>query len=281
MVDGNELTVYFSTANTQYSSSVQLNINNKGAKDVWVANAVTSPSNQLLWGAGAYITFKYVTVGSNSYFIVIGEPRSWYGASTTAANTEAKIDTTAVTGCVICKGAKIELAMSNKNTNDSATLNIRSTGYKAIYYGNTSTRPTVDNGHSWIDSTTATFTFDGSAYRMAGQTVINGDSITTGTIDANRIAAGSLTIGKVSGLQDSLDSKPSISDAQGYASDAAQEAKDYAYDQVSEVAGDLSDLNSDLTTYKTTVSNTYAAKDKAVAQQQRIYCRFTSTQSSL
>jgi len=187
LVDGNELTVYFSIANTQYSSSVQLNINNKGAKDVWVANAVTSSSNQLLWGAGAYITFKYVTVGSSSYFIVIGEPRSWYGASTTAASTASKTDTTAITGCVICKGAKIELAMSNKNTNDSATLNIRSTGAKAIYYGNTSTRPTVDNGHSWIDSTTATFTFDGSAYRMAGQTVINGDNIVTGSISANEL----------------------------------------------------------------------------------------------
>ena len=194
LVDGNELTVYFSTANTQYSNSVQLNVNSKGAKDVWVANAVTSSSNQLLWGAGAYITFKYVTVGSSSYFIVIGEPRSWYGASTTAADTAAKTDTTAITGCVICKGTKIELAMTNNNTSTSATLNIRSTGAKAIYYGNTTTRPTVDNGHSWLGSSTATFTFDGQYYRMAGQTVINGDNITTGTINSNRIdVAGIIT----------------------------------------------------------------------------------------
>lgn len=194
LVDGNELTVYFSTANTQYSNSVQLNVNSKGAKDIWVANAVTSSSNQLLWGAGAYITFKYVTVGSSSYFIVIGEPRSWYGASTTAADAAAKTDTTAITGCVICKGTKIELAMTNNNTSTSATLNIRSTGAKAIYYGNTTTRPTVDNGHSWLGSSTATFTFDGQYYRMAGQTVINGDSITTGTINSNRIdVAGIIT----------------------------------------------------------------------------------------
>ena len=183
LVAGNEITIYFKYANTYYSNAVQLNINNKGAKAIWVANAVTSSTNQLLWGAGAYITFKY----DGTQFIVIGEPRTWYGASTTAASTAAKTDTTAVTGCVICKGAKIELAMSNKNTSTSATLNIQSTGAKNIYYGNTTTRPTVDNGHSWIDSTTATFTFDGQHYRMAGQTVINGDNITTGTISANRL----------------------------------------------------------------------------------------------
>lgn len=183
LVAGNEITVKFSTANTYTSNSIQLNVNSKGAKNVWVANAVTSSANQLLWGANAYITFRY----DGTQFIVIGEPRVWYGASTTAAATAPKTDTTVITGCVICKGAKIELAMSYNNANTDATLNIGGTGAKAIYYGNTTTRPTVDNGHSWLSGSTATFTFDGQYYRMAGQTFISGDSITTGTISANRI----------------------------------------------------------------------------------------------
>lgn len=185
LVAGNEITIYFKYANTYSSNTVQLNINNKGAKTIWVANAVTSSTNQLLWGAGAYITFKY----DGSKFIVIGEPRTWYGASTTATTTAAKTDTTAVTGCVICKGTKIELAMTYNNTAASPTLNIQSTGAKNIYYGTSTNKPTVENGHSWIADTTATFTFDGQNYRIFGQTVINGDNITTGTVDANRIKA--------------------------------------------------------------------------------------------
>lgn len=188
LVAGNEIMVYFHNSNnnaynTYTTYSIRLNVNNKGLKDVWVAGAVTSSTNQLLWADGAYITFKY----DGSKFIVIGEPRSWYGASTIGEGVASKTDTTAITGCVICKGTKIELAMSKRNTNSSPTLNIRSTGAKSIYYGNTEIGPTVTNGHSWLDSSTATFTFDGQYYRMAGQTFINGDSITTGTISANRI----------------------------------------------------------------------------------------------
>ena len=184
LVAGNEITVKFSKANTS-SALIRLIVDGKDAKNVWVANAVTSATNQLLWGANAYITFRY----DGTQFIVIGEPRTWYGASTTGAGTAAKTDTTAVTGCVICKGTKVELAMTNNNTVASPTLNIRSTGAKRIYYGTSTNAPTVANGHSWIADTTATFTFDGQYWRMAGQTVINGDNITTGTIDANRITA--------------------------------------------------------------------------------------------
>jgi len=207
LVGGNEITVHFTTANSYAAGVLQLKINNKTAKNVWVAGAVTSTTNQLIWGAGAYITFKYDGV----QFITIGEPRSWYGASNTAASTAEKTDTTGIPGCVICKGAKIELVMTNKNSNDSATLNIQSTGAKPIYYGNTTKRPTESNGHSWIDGTAATLTFDGANYRMSGKTMIDGDNILTGTIKANRLdisdvnASNSLTIGALnSTTQDSI-----------------------------------------------------------------------------
>lgn len=192
LVAGNEITVKFSAANTYTNtsthSSLRLKVGDTDAKDVWVANAVTGYSNQLLWGANAYITFRY----DGTQFIVIGEPRTWYGASTTPAGTATKTDTTAVTGCVICKGAKVELAMTNNNTASAPKLNIQSTGAKNIYYGTGTNAPTVANGHSWIADTTATFTFDGQFWRMAGQTVINGDNITTGTISANRLNIGDI-----------------------------------------------------------------------------------------
>lgn len=192
LVAGNELTVKFTNANTS-AAKIQLNVNSKGAKDVWVANAVTSATNQLLWGAGAYITFRY----DGTQFQVIGEPRTWYGASTTDEDKAAKTDTTAVTGCVICKGAKVELAMSNANTAASPTLNVQSTGAKAVYFGNGTTRPTKAGGTSWLAENTCTFTFDGAAWRTQGKTYIDANSIVTGYLSADRIEAGSLNADKI------------------------------------------------------------------------------------
>ena len=207
LVAGNELTVKFTYANTS-AAKVQLNVNSKGAKDIWVANAVTAAANQLLWGAGAYITFRY----DGTQFVVIGEPRTWYGASTTAAATAAKTDTTVATGCVVCKGAKVELAMTNQNTASSPTLNIAGTGAKNLYFGNGTTRPTQSGGTSWLAGNTATFTFDGQYWRTAGKTYIDANSIVTGYISADRIEAGSLTIGKVDGLETTLGNKANNSD---------------------------------------------------------------------
>ena len=191
LVAGNELTVKFTTANT--ASAPTLNVNSKGAKNVWVGNAVTSATNQLLWGANAYITFRY----DGTQFQVIGEPRTWYGACTTAEGTAAKTDTTAVTGCVVCKGAKVELAMTNANTAASPTLNIQSTGAKAVYFGNGTTRPTKSGGTSWLAANTCTFTFDGATWRTQGKTYIDANSIVTGYISADRIEAGSIAAGKL------------------------------------------------------------------------------------
>ena len=192
LVAGNELTVKFSKANTS-SAAVTLNVNSKGAKNVWVGNAVTSATNQLLWGANAYITFRY----DGTQFQVIGEPRTWYGACTTAEGTAAKTDTTAVTGCVVCKGAKVELAMTNANTAASPTLNIQSTGAKAVYFGNGTSRPTKSGGTSWLAANTCTFTFDGAAWRTQGKTYIDANSIVTGYLSADRIEGGTLAIGKL------------------------------------------------------------------------------------
>lgn len=283
LVAGNEITIKFSYANTQYSNSVQLNINNKGAKDVWVANAITSSSNQLLWGQNAYITFRY----DGTQFIVIGEPRTWYGASTTPADTAAKTDTTAITGCVICKGAKIELAMSNNNTNTSATLNIQSTGAKNIYYGNTTTRPTVDNGHSWLGTSTATFTFDGAYYRMAGQTVISGDSITTGTISANRLNISDIiSNGSIAVTSQIPTDLSDLNNDTGYITSASVPTKvsqltnDSGFQNATQVNNTITEKGyqtaSDVSGAINTATSGLATKGDAVYRTQRIYYRKTS-----
>ena len=164
LVDGAEIMVKFSTANTYTTDILKLNVNSTGEKGVYAANMPASASYQLLWGKNANITFRY----NGTNFHVVGEPRTWYGACSTAAGTAAKTDTTAITGVVICKGTKISLAMTNENTASSPSLNIQGTGAKYIYAGNsTSTKPTASNGLSWASGYTQEFIFDGQYYRTA------------------------------------------------------------------------------------------------------------------
>ncbi|MBR1445502.1 MAG: hypothetical protein IJ586_00235, partial [Alloprevotella sp.] len=156
------VTVRFSTAST-YSGLVKLNVNSTGAKDVWVANAATSASNLLLWGAGASITFRY----DGTQYQVVGDPRSWYGKCSIAAGTAAKTDDAqAATGAVICKGATVSLGMAYSNTATSPTLNVAGTGAKALYAGNGTTRPTTANGFGWQDGSTVDLVFDGQYWRV-------------------------------------------------------------------------------------------------------------------
>lgn len=162
LYNGALISVKFGKANTS-TGAIKLNVNSTGEKSVYVNNTVTSSANQLLWAANAVITFRY----NGSQFVVIGEPRIWYGESTTAAATAAKTDTTAATGCVICKGTIVKLTMTYANTATAPTLNIRSTGAKNLYAGiGTSTRPMTSNGLGWTAGATVEFVFDGQYWRI-------------------------------------------------------------------------------------------------------------------
>ena len=160
--NGKIFTVKFTYANTK-ADKIQLNVNSTGAKDIWAGGAVTGTGNQLLWAAGAEVSFYY----DGAEFVVVNEPRSWYGACNTAAATAAKTDTTPVGNVVICRGTKMILAMTNANTHTAPTLNIRSTGAKAIYAGTGTVRPLLSNGLSWAAGYTQEFIFDGAAWRIA------------------------------------------------------------------------------------------------------------------
>ena len=172
--DGALIAVTFSSSNTYYSNSnntasLRLNVNGTGLRDVWVDSAVTSNTNQLLWAQGAIITFRYSGNANSGKYIVVGEPRSWYGASDIVASTATKTDNvTPITGCVVCKGTRVSLSMKYENTADAPKLNISGTGEINLYSGNDqSYRPKASNGRSWTNESTASFVFDGRYWRIA------------------------------------------------------------------------------------------------------------------
>ena len=181
LVQGATVTVYNTTAQTNVSGAITLNVNSTGAKTIYVNGAATAAANQLLWAASSSITFTY----DGTYWRVQDNPGAYVGtACSVAANTAAKTST--VNEIIIFKGTTISIPMDHDNTNTSATLNITSLGAKNIYYGTGTTRPTTANGLGWLAGTTTTFIFDGQYWRTGGQTVISGNSITTGTIDASK-----------------------------------------------------------------------------------------------
>lgn len=57
LTTGGIVSIYFSTANTAVAPT--LNINSKGAKNVFVDGVVTSATNPLTWDAGSTLTFIY------------------------------------------------------------------------------------------------------------------------------------------------------------------------------------------------------------------------------
>lgn len=193
---GATVTVYCSVANTS-AAALTLNVNSTGVKNVWVGGAATSASNQLLWAAGATMTFVY----DGTQFRLESKPGILYGSTCgVAAGTEEK--TTTVDEIVLYKGVTIYIPMTYENTNTSATLNVTSLGAKPIYYNTTSTRPTTANHFGWIAGRTVAFQFDGANFRLVETaTIIDGGHIQTGTIDASQVDVTNLKADNiVSGL---------------------------------------------------------------------------------
>lgn len=155
---GATICVRFASANT-VSNAITLNVNGTGAKTISAAQAVTSDTNYVLWASGSTIRFYY----NGTYWRIADTPPTYYGTCSTAAGTAAK--TSSVSGAVIFAGTVVNLNMTNANTNTSATLNVSSTGAKAIYYGTSTTRPTTSNGYGWHAAETAPFVFDGRYWR--------------------------------------------------------------------------------------------------------------------
>lgn len=103
------------------------------------------------------------TVGRNINGLVVDGSvnRVNYGTCSTAAGTAAK--TVACTGYALITGSEITVKFSNTNTAVNPTLNVNSTGAKAIYYrGAAITAGFLTAAHTY------TFRYNGSQYELVG-----------------------------------------------------------------------------------------------------------------
>lgn len=136
------------------------------------------------YSAGAFIIWKgqlyraLVQINSGTAFSVgtnivadtagaelsqINADTPWYGTSSTAASTTAKIATTADSKFVLVTGAKVQIKFTYTNTASAPTLNVDSKGAKSIKaYGTTT--PTM----WWKAGDVVDFTYDGTNWIMGG-----------------------------------------------------------------------------------------------------------------
>lgn len=100
--------------------------------------------------------------GTNGTTGLVGS--TLYGTCATAASTAAKVVTLAEFDTLIT-GVTVHVKMTNSNTVADPTLNVNSTGAKAIKrYG--STAPGTAESTSWIAGAVLSFTYDGTNWVM-------------------------------------------------------------------------------------------------------------------
>ena len=159
--------IYFSTGNI--AATPTLNINNTGAKSIYIGNdPPDATTNVLKWSGGTMLYFmydgsyyRYMTAISSG--TVIAPPRganTWYGTSSIAAGTAMKTST--IDNFVLVKGTVACIKFTYANTANAPTLNINSTGEKAIYYNGAVT--SSSNKLTWDAGETVTFIYTGSYY---------------------------------------------------------------------------------------------------------------------
>ena len=170
LLAGSIISVLFSTDNT--AAAVQLNVNGTGAKSVSVGTTSTSATNNVLkWSANTLVTFiydgsiyRYISSVSAADIQSSRGANTWYGTSTIAVGTTAKTST--IANFVLTPGAIVSVTFTNGNTANAPTLNINSTGAKAIWYNNAATSPT--NKLTISANETVTFIYDGTKYHVIG-----------------------------------------------------------------------------------------------------------------
>lgn len=125
LITGEIIAVHFSTANTYVSGAITLNINSKGAKDVYVNGAVTSASNTLLWEANTTILFTYT--GSYYYYVTST-------GKVDSVHTEGTVTTTVENGAF-----GFIVASVDSSSNTTGVIGASSSGASATYGDSTGT----------------------------------------------------------------------------------------------------------------------------------------------
>ena len=112
----------------------------------------------------------------------LGASRCWYATCSTAAGTAAKA--ASCTGFVLETGTMVAVRFSNSNTAASATLNVNSTGAKAIYANASTAAADV----TWMAGETVTLVYDGTYWRMTGSVATN--SLRESKVDKTTMGVG-------------------------------------------------------------------------------------------
>lgn len=191
---GNIVGVLFSTANT--AATPTLKVGSTAAKSIYVgASTPNSTTNVLQWSANTMVYFMY----DGTYYrylcaeaaASVDQPRGasvWYGTSSTSTNTRAK--EAAVTNFVLTKGAIVAIDFSYGSTAalGALTLNVNSTGAKAIYKNGTAT--SSSNTLDW-GSGTVLFVYNGTGYAYLGN---SRNTMNEGTMTELRAAGDNSSI---------------------------------------------------------------------------------------
>lgn len=170
---GTIIGVYFTNDNT--AATPTLNINQTGDVGVHVgASSVNVGTNTLKWTGGSMLFFMYVpyrweliSVQTSGASAPRGA-KTWYGVSGTVPATAAKAVT--APNFVLTRGSLVVITFSTPNTADAPTLNVNSTGAKAIYKNSTVTSAT--NPLKWSAGETLTFMYSGSYYYYLGSSKV-------------------------------------------------------------------------------------------------------------
>ena len=101
------------------------------------------------------------------------ESNYWYGTCSTASATVAK--TVTLSGFELVTNVRVTIKFTNSNTATNATLNINSTGDKAIYYHGTNVPNNIIVANSTIN-----LVYNGTQYEIVGDFSASSSSIVTG-----------------------------------------------------------------------------------------------------
>ena len=161
LFDGVRIQVAFENANSTNVPS--LNVNNTGAKQILINQAIVSESNQLLWAEDAQMEFVY----DGTYWVLQNAPYSLYGICSVTEEIPEKVIECAE--AVICKGTTITIDFMYSNTSDNTVFNVANIAQKPLLVNGDTLK--VNSRFNWHAGAIRTFYFDGQAWNMSDDIV--------------------------------------------------------------------------------------------------------------
>lgn len=167
--------IYFSTGNT--ANTLTLNVNGTGAKAIWIGSTPLTSEITLKWSTNTVLLFmydgtrfRYITSKSSAATVTPQGAGGWYGTSSTAAGTTAKV--VSCTNYQLKAGNIVAVHFSTANTAAAPTLNVGGTGAKNIYVNGSAV--SSSNPLTWSANTTLVFSYNGSYYYYLGSSRSSG-----------------------------------------------------------------------------------------------------------